>query len=37
MAAQMEAMMASGLDPEEWVEQFAAQFRADYEAQQTVH
>lgn len=38
MAAQLEAMLASGLDPEQWVAEHAERFRQTWEAQQpTVH
>lgn len=32
MEAQMAAMISSGMEAEQWIEQHAAQFRADWDA-----
>jgi len=37
MAAQIEAIEASGLNPEEWIEQHAEQFRAEHPVDESVH
>lgn len=31
MADQMAAIIASGIDPDEWIEKFSAQFRNDWD------